>query len=1694
MPARYHCGDEERRAAVAAAGTLNGIDFLEVLDAEAPGEELRQRLLVVRLLATAPAGLDADWVRIEGGVRVRPVRATWAMPLTEVAGAPAAQVPQPVKDFLAGYFAAEPEPGRVVVVHTDSGGDFSIYRLGLVDPATGDPAPPDFDPRLAAVDFSFKVECPSDFDCAPHASCPPTRFDAPPIDYLAKDYAGFRRLMLDRLSAITPDWRERSPADLGVALVELLAYVADRLSYAQDAAATEAYLGTARRRVSVRRHARLVDYALHEGAAGRAWVEVRLAAPGTLPRGTALLTRTEGLGPRVDPADAERALAAGPLVFETLHDAELRPELDEIRFHTWSDRGCCLAAGATAATLVGPLPGLGPGSLLLFEEVIGPRTGAAADADPERRHPVRLVRAEPGTDPLDGTPIVEVEWSAADALPFPLCVSGHTDDDHGAVYLEDVSVVRGNLVLAEHGRTVEAELPAVPDDDRPYRPLLPEGPLSHAVPLPEGFPAESPPTAAAALSWIAPARALAQLALETAEGEPWTVRRDLLASGRFAADVVAEVEDDGRARLRFGDEQNGKAPAAGTVFTARWRVGTGTAGNVGRDAIAHAVAVADVTFVRNPLPAAGGAEPESLEEARRYAPHAFRVDDGVRHRRPGRRRARRRRDRAPAARAPREVPDGRPRPRDRRAALRSPRPRAARLRRAGLLRRAGRGGDRRRPRQPRLRPWPRALPPGRLELRAAGPPLADRRRRRRGRGGRGGPGRAVRAARAAGGGGARGRGASDRAARDRPPRRRPELPGERPARARRGGRAVSAPARRSAPCGCCEGISSPTPVEVYNRPGLSALAYRVGTHGSFQRAMLARLSTLPKLAELTTRDEGDLSIGLLDAWAVSLDVLTFYQERLADEAYLRTADERRSLLELARLIGYEPNPGVAASTYLAFTVGPLPGAPAEVVVPAGTRAQSTPGQDELPQPFESGEEIVARGEWNALRPRRTAPQKGKVGTLYLAGADTGLTPGDRVLVVAGTARQLLAVTSVAPDRDAGRTAVALEPVVPGRAPISISLLGAPPLPAPAPPAGPRPLTAAAVDEQILALPTWDAEDLQAAVETLGWSLGELADHLADRPPRPVARAEVHAFRLRAAPFGHNAPKWASLPASQRFGERAATGDGTEFVKGAWTEDWDAADRTPVDEGSQGESLGPTIHLDGAYPGLAAGGWVALERHGSSAAATAYPITAAADASRADFAMSAKVTRLTLGDPTGLGGFPVRSTAVHARSERLALAERPLTGEVAGSSVTLEGLQLRLLPGRRVALTGERADLEGVVTSEVRTLKRVVHRMEDGTTRLAFDRPLAHAYRLDTVTLNANVAPATHGETKSEVLGSGDASRAAQTFRLRTRPLTYVPAQVPSGGESTLELRVNGVRWREAPDFYRLGPGDRRYVLRRDDDGTTRVLFGDGRRGARLPSGRENVAATLRAGLGAGGNLAPERIDLLATRPLGIDRVVNPVAAAGGEDAESRDDVRDNAPLAVRTLDRVVSLTDFEDAARAFAGIGKARADRLWDGARRVVFLTVAAAGGGAVPDDPPLLDNLRRALDRQREPFQPLVLASYEALLFRVAARVAVDPDHEREAVFAAVAEALAAAFSFAARQLGESVPASDVITVAQGVSGVVAVDLDELYLFGDPPGPSDRLVARPARHLPGAPPANRLRPAQLLTLAPRGIELEAMP
>ena len=236
----------------------------------------------------------------------------WAAPAAPLS----AELSGPDEAATAAIVAALPDAASVLVVRTAVSGDFSNYTLTLVRSAIDDALPDHFDPRLDSIDFSFKVECPSDFDCAPQRFCPPPAVDAPDINYLAKDYASFRRLMLDRMAQLVPDWEQTSIADEGVAVAELIAYAADQLSYQQDAIATEAYLGTARERVSLRRHALLVDYPMHDGCNARTWLQLQAAsATFLLPLvGTQFLTRLPGFatGIATDSARLDAAMRSGP--------------------------------------------------------------------------------------------------------------------------------------------------------------------------------------------------------------------------------------------------------------------------------------------------------------------------------------------------------------------------------------------------------------------------------------------------------------------------------------------------------------------------------------------------------------------------------------------------------------------------------------------------------------------------------------------------------------------------------------------------------------------------------------------------------------------------------------------------------------------------------------------------------------------------------------------------------------------------------------------------------------------------------------------------------------------------------------------------------------------------------------------------------------------------------------------------------------------------------------------------------------------------------------------------------------------------------------------------------------------------------------------------------------------------------------
>ena len=652
---RFHCCDLRRLEVIRNLGSANGIEFLEVLDLAAPPGVPRQQTLFVRLLRAPTVPLTPDNLRIFGGERIATVGITWC--------AMANALPPVAEPGLA---ATVDVPALTLVIRTDDDGDHSTYMLEIVADSGSDQPPAGYDPVLSSVRFSFKIECPSDFDCAPSLVCPPEAPGRPDIDYLARDYQGFRRLMLDRLSLLTPGWTERSPADLGVALVELIAYAADNLSYRQDAIANEAYLATARQRRSIRRHARLVDYAMHEGCNARAFVHFRIAGPNfDLPRGTQLLTRIPGLANEVAAGSQalRDALAQGALVFETAHQVRLRARHNRFFFYTWGDGGCCLPRGSTRATLRGRHPRLRRGDILVFEERLSPTTFTEEDRDRTHRWAVRLtdvlLSSDPsgqlfGETPVDGpVDVTEIAWDPADALPFPLCLS--VAERPG----EEISVALGNIVLVDHGLTVVdeelGEMPGhalefareAPDSccDRPeavpvpprFHPILQGSPLSHGFDLDRllalPFDPAGPWWPASALLAIDPRAAMPRIFDTVGRlgviDEDWEVRRDLLASRAWDPHFVAEIDDAVRAHLRFGDDQHGKRPDPGTSFTASYRIGNGRIGNVGADSIAHVVTPANGVFtrVRNPMPAAGGVDPEDVEAVRRDAPQAFRVQE-----------------------------------------------------------------------------------------------------------------------------------------------------------------------------------------------------------------------------------------------------------------------------------------------------------------------------------------------------------------------------------------------------------------------------------------------------------------------------------------------------------------------------------------------------------------------------------------------------------------------------------------------------------------------------------------------------------------------------------------------------------------------------------------------------------------------------------------------------------------------------------------------------------------------------------------------------------------------------------------------------------------------------------------------------------------------------------------------------------
>jgi hypothetical protein len=632
------CKQDDRRDQVRRMNGLNGLDYVEVLEDQVTLHAYFLGKLPPELRENKP-GIE-QYLRLDGGERVKNIQVTDVDPFVD---------PNPERDDF-------------VVIKLNRYGDFSTYTLRLIGVAN-------IDPHYDRVAFSFKINCPSDLDCVPACTCVSPEFDEPEINYLAKDYQSFRQLIFDRFSVLVPDWKERHAADIGVMLIELLAYTGDYLSYYQDAVATEAYLDTARQRISVRRHARLVDYLLNEGCNARAWVFVAVEADVELVASD--VSFTTGIS---DPVMADKIVLTWndlrqvpvesfevfePLVADRSTPIRLLKAHNEILFYTFGETSCCLEKGSTTATLLDRWIGdnaeralkLQPGDVLIFEEVFGPVTGLEADADPLHRHAVRLTSVTYGEDPLLQTehrpiPYVEINWAPEDALPFTFCISaiGAAPD---CDFLENVSVARGNVILSDHGKTQDPEnfgpVPAEkteascecvdePGDTRTLpgsiSPVLKASPITFSKPVRTENQEFSSELSATSLTTQDFRRASPGVRVMSEPSFEWQSRYDLIESGPDDKHFVVEIDNFGKARLRFGKNGLGYQPATGTTFHISYRVGNGIAGNVGTESISHIVFketnVAGITEVRNLLPAKGGTEPEPIAEAKLFAPYYFR--------------------------------------------------------------------------------------------------------------------------------------------------------------------------------------------------------------------------------------------------------------------------------------------------------------------------------------------------------------------------------------------------------------------------------------------------------------------------------------------------------------------------------------------------------------------------------------------------------------------------------------------------------------------------------------------------------------------------------------------------------------------------------------------------------------------------------------------------------------------------------------------------------------------------------------------------------------------------------------------------------------------------------------------------------------------------------------------------------------
>jgi hypothetical protein len=505
--------------------------------------------------------------------------------------------------------ASPPGPEEPSVLLTlDGPGDFSIYTLTV--------SGPDIDAFFNSAKLRFRLACDEQFDCRvplPQPAQPP---DVPVvIDYLAKDYSSFRQALLDFIPTRLPNWTERSEADIGMVLLELFAATADNLSYLQDRVANEAIFTTATQRRSVAGYLTLLGYQMDEGASAHTWLQFQVNTAQTL-------SGNPGFKVSNHPITSDEPV----IVFETLGSAALDPVHNQMTLYDWGNSNCCLPGTAVSAALAGSYPCLKSGDYLLFDDGRGNRDIVRLNGSPEVMSVTQVSLAPPGSPPPGFVTIVN--WSAATPLHADYCVP--------------CTVVRGNLVPATHGETLNETLRSLTQEQvlqtdvqisqrQPWQRIprqrlqLSKAPLAHLDPQTLSLSA-SPPVGASrngAGQNVAPsARSVSSLQLSV-DGVAWQEQTTLLTTSPGSQAFKVEIDDAGQATVVFGDGVFGESPPETSTVQATYRVGGGQNGNVGAGTltVAHPVRPAPwLISVTNPVPATGGRDLEAGDHARRFAP------------------------------------------------------------------------------------------------------------------------------------------------------------------------------------------------------------------------------------------------------------------------------------------------------------------------------------------------------------------------------------------------------------------------------------------------------------------------------------------------------------------------------------------------------------------------------------------------------------------------------------------------------------------------------------------------------------------------------------------------------------------------------------------------------------------------------------------------------------------------------------------------------------------------------------------------------------------------------------------------------------------------------------------------------------------------------------------------------------------